>query len=166
MLEGKQFCPQVSGDERRMDMGHISPHRERQIWQRVSQAAPPSREEVRPWMLAAMEAAAGYRQLAQSAGGRRKEQLLRLAEGEENAAACLRGMLTAAGGKSIPAALPPRKGSGGLFLRLRQCRESYRFYAGSAADPEYGAVFQHLAQRQGEQLELLLILMGSSGPGA
>ncbi len=143
-------------------MRDIPARREKQVWQRVNSFTPPDREEVRPWMLAAMEAAADYRQLAQSAAGRRKELLLRLAEGEESAAATLRGMLAATGGKTAFTAPPPRKIQGVLPLRLRKCRESYRFYAGSSADPEYGPAFGYLARRQEEQMVLLLTLLGSA----
>lgn len=137
-------------------------HRERQVWQRVNRQEAPSRESLRPWLLAALEAAADYRHLAQSSPGRRREMLSRLAEGEETAAACLRGMLTVSGIRVTPQPLTPNKRPKVLLYRLRQCRESYRFYSGSAADPEYGAVFQRLALRQGEQMAILLTLLGES----
>lgn len=135
-------------------------HRERQVWQRVNRQDPPSRESLRPWLLSALEAAADYRHLAQSSSGRRREILVRLAEGEEAAAACLRGMLAVAEVRVSPSPPAANKRPKVLLYRLRQCRESYRFYSGSAADPEYGAVFQRLAQRQGEQMALLLTLLG------
>lgn len=135
-------------------------HRERQVWQRVNRQEAPSRESLRPWLLSALEAAADYRHLAQNSSGRRREILVRLAEGEEAAAACLRGMLAVSGSKVSPSPPAPNKRPKVLLYRLRQCRESYRFYSGCAADPEYGAVFQRLALRQGEQMALLLTLLG------
>lgn len=137
-------------------------HRERQVWQRVNRQEAPSRESLRPWLLSALEAAADYRRAAQNNSGRRRELLTRLAEGEEAAAACLRGMLAVSGIRVTPSPPAPNKHSKVLLYRLRQCRESYRFYSGCAADPEYGAVFQRLAQRQGEQMALLLTLLGES----
>lgn len=137
-------------------------HRERQIWQRVTQQDTPSRESLRPWLLSALEAAADYRRLAQSSSGKRRELLTRLAEGEEAAAACLRGMLAVSGNRVSPSPPASSKRTKVLLYRLRQCRESYRFYSGCAADPEYGAVFQRLALRQGEQMALLLILLGET----
>ncbi len=135
-------------------------YRERQVWQRVSRQEAPSREALRPWLLSALEAAADYRRLAQNSSGRRREMLSRLAEGEEAAAACLRGMLAVSGIHAATPAFPPSKRPKVLLYRLRQCREAYRFYSGSAADPEYGAVFQRLALRQGEQMALLLTILG------
>ncbi len=136
--------------------------RERQVWQRVNRQEVPARESLRPWLLSALEAAADYRRLAQNSSGRRREILNRLTEGEEAAAACLRGMLAVSGVKAAPPSLAPNKRPKVLLYRLRQCRESYRFYSGSAADPEYGAVFQRLALRQGEQMALLLTLLGET----
>ena len=112
-------------------MGNLDGSRERQVWQRVTAQKNQSRELLRPWLLAAMEASAEYRRLAQSAAGWRREMLLTLGEGEADSAAC-----------------------------LLRCREAYRNYAGMTPDPEYGPVFQRMADRQGAQMERLLLLMG------
>ena len=73
-------------------MGNLDVSRERQVWQRVTAQKNQSRELLRPWLLAAMEASAEYRRLAQSTAGWRREMLLTLGEGEADSAACLRAM--------------------------------------------------------------------------
>ena len=134
--------------------------REKQVWQRVTAQKNPGRELLRPWLLAAMEASQDYRRLAQSASGWRREMLLSLQEGEADNAACLRAMLLQAGLR--PPQEIPVSGSSARTLRLRlaRCREAYRNYAAMTPDPEYGPVFQRMAERQGAMMEKLLLLMG------
>lgn len=143
-------------------MGNLDVSRERQVWQRVTAQKNQSRELLRPWLLAAMEASAEYRRLAQSAAGWRRELLLTLGEGEADSAACLRAMMLVASLRPpqagpVPSQLPLARA---LPLRLLRCREAYRNYAGMTPDPEYGPVFQRMADRQGAQMERLLLLMG------
>ena len=140
-------------------MGNLDMSR---VWQRVTAQKKQSRELLRPWLLAALEAGAEYRRLAQSANGWRREMLLTLGEEEADSAACLRAMMLSAGLRPPQAApalrqLPLARA---LPLRLLRCREAYRNYAGMTPDPEYGPVFQRMANRQGAQLERLLLLMG------
>ena len=143
-------------------MGNMDVSRERQVWQRVTAQKNQSRELLRPWLLAAMEASAEYRRLAQSAAGWRREMLLTLGEGEADSAACLRAMMLLSSLRPpqagpVPSQLPLARA---LPLRLLRCRETYRNYAGMTPDPEYGPVFQRMADRQGAQMERLLLLMG------
>ena len=143
-------------------MGNLDMSRERQGWQRVTAQKNQSWELLRPWLLAALEAGAEYRRLAQSANGWRREMLLTLGEGEADSTACLRAMMLSAGLRPPQAApalrqLPLARA---LPLRLLRCREAYRNYAGMTPDPEYGPVFQRMADRQGAQLERLLLLLG------
>ena len=84
-------------------MGNLDVSRERQVWQRMTAQKNQGRELLRPWLLAAMEASAEYRRLAQSASGWRRELLLALGEGEGDNAACLRAMMRQA------SLCPPRR---------------------------------------------------------
>ena len=143
-------------------MGNPDVSRERQVWQRVTAQKNQGRELLRPWLLAAMEASAEYRRLAQSASGWRRELLLALGEGEGDNAACLRAMMRQASlrpPQAVPAAgrMPLARA---LPLGLQRCREAYRNYAGMTPDPEYGPVFQRMADRQGAQMERPLLLLG------
>lgn len=143
-------------------MGNMDVSRERQVWQRVTAQNHQSRELLRPWLLAAMEASGEFRRLAQSASGWRRELLLSLGEGEADSAACLRAMMLLA--SLCPPQAAPESGRLPLLralpLRLTRCREAYRNYAGMTPDPEYGPVFQRMADRQAVQMEGLLLLLG------
>lgn len=143
-------------------MEKMNEARQRQVWQRVTAQKNQSRELLRPWLLAAVEASMEYRHLASGASGWRRETLLALGEGEADSAACLRAMMLQASLRP-PQTAPvsrPLPYAGALQLRLLRCREAYRNYAGMTPDPEYGPVFQRMADRQGAQMERLLLLLG------
>lgn len=139
-------------------------NREKQVWQRVTAHRSAGRELLRPWLLAAMEASADFRRLSKSVSGWRREMLLAMGETESDQAACLRAMMHLASLR-LPERVPlpkPLALDGALRLRLLRCREAYRNYAGMTPDPEYGPVFQRMADRQAQQMERLLLLLGRS----
>lgn len=139
---------------------------ERQVWQRVL-AQPPAqtgREDLRMLMLAVMETAAGYRLLTGMLTGKARERVRGLWEGEQANLACLRGMQRLSGGgedksKTIPLpSEPARKLLEKSFYRTRRAMAEY---AARLADPEFGVVFQAMADREQAHCVVLVELLGS-----
>lgn len=139
---------------------------EQQVWQRVFARPPmqPGREDLRMLMLSAMELAAGYRLLAGTLAGRTGEQAKRLLEGEQANIACLKGMQHLAGGaEGKPKALGAPGGPARKVLEKSyyETRRALTEYTARLADPEFGAVFQKMADRERGHCAILVEMLGS-----
>lgn len=136
---------------------------EQQVWQRVFAQPEQKREDLRPLVLAAMEAAAAYRELAGMLAGSRQEQAKRLYQEQQSTVTCLRGMqrLSGSGGEP-PKALPrPREPAQKLLEKnYHRAKRAMTEYTARSLDSEFGVVFQHLAQREGEHCVMIARLLG------
>ncbi|MDO5400101.1 MAG: hypothetical protein Q4F17_03850 [Eubacteriales bacterium] len=139
---------------------------ERRVWQRVSRGPQPQREDLRPLVQAAREAAGDYRFLAAHLTGAAGDQAKRLYELAQDTAACLRGVQLlrgAAPGKQGPV---PGGQSGLRPVLERSCRRARTMageYMARSADPECGPVFMALAQREQDAFGRLVSLLGQTG---
>lgn len=144
-------------------MEHIDESTEMQVWQRVAQQPSQRSPELEPILRMSAESAAAYRDLARNATGKTREQLLSLMEGEKANIHCMMGILIAGGAfePNISYPLPSREAPRRSLTRcVRRCRECYIAFASRVAEPEYGAAFQFMAQREQKQLETTLELLG------
>lgn len=147
-------------------MENIDQSTEQQVWQRVF-AKPQTqfgREDLRMLMLSAMETASAYRLLAGTLTGKAKERVKRLWEGEQANIACLRGMQLLSGGteeapKMLNAPNEPVKKI--LEKSYHRTRRAMMEYTARLADPEFGAVFQTMANRAQAHCASIAELMGT-----
>ena len=149
-------------------MEMIDPNMEQQVWQRVTghSATEPRQEDFRSLMLAALEAAAVYRQLAAAFTGTARERVKRLYEGEMANIACLKGIRKLSGGGvgKLPALSAPKEpAEKALEKRYHHARRAMVEYMSRAADPEFGVVFEKIAQREREHCAVLAELIGGLG---
>lgn len=141
-------------------MEHLDPQMAQRVWQRVQGTVG---EDPLPGMLtAALTCAAGCSRLSKHFRGQETE-LLRTRAELLRQAACLRGICRLRNTPppaqpSLPSAQEP------VDALLRRCiTQSLRLSDGArkeAADPEFGAVFAHLAAQAAEHTQLLLELTG------
>lgn len=139
---------------------------EQQVWQRVFAQSPaqPGREDLRMLMLSAMELAAGYRLLTGVLTGSARERAMRLWEDEQSNIACLKGMQRLSGGaegkpKTLSAPSEPARKV--LEKSYHGTRRALTEYTARLADPEFGSVFQKMADREREHCAILMELLGS-----
>lgn len=140
-------------------------NRETQVWQRV--ASPPShgqsREELNILLMAASERATLFRELAgQNPKAREKGKLLR--ELEQVNIACIRGMLAFAGWDT---GIPQRKISQGnyrqnLIRGYYLAKKAAAEYTARSVDPEFGIVYQEMAQRECRICSLVIQMLGEA----
>lgn len=138
---------------------------EQQVWQRVLQQQNP-REPMRELILSSGELAAVYRQLAGTLAGRPRELAKQLYEGETATLAALKGLNTLSGREAEVLKLwqPGKEPAGKLlekaYHRTRCCMVDY---AARTAEPEFGVVFQKLADRAALHCVLIAQLLGTLG---
>ena len=143
--------------------------KEVRVWQRVrqeAQAAPQLRENLQGLIMEQTQLAAAYLQLSHRTGGVEATTLMRLSRQSRAQAACLKGVYALiAEGESEARIVPAQKGTKeallrrcyGQELRLLQSYEKY------STDPEYGPVFERMAQRAREHCCLVMELIGGFG---
>ncbi len=134
-----------------------------QVWQRVFAGTPSKREDFRGLLVAAMELAALYRQLSQVLTGSPRERVKRLLEGEQANVDCLRGMQMLSGGgmpttKALPVTKEPARKLLGKSFHLT--RRALTEYTARLADPEFGAVFGIMADRERQHCALIAAALG------
>lgn len=138
---------------------------QQRVWQRVSAPASPQREDLRPLILSAQEAAADFRFLMGQLKGPQSELARKLWEGAQETAACLRGLQQLRAVPTKPLAQPCPQANLPRLLEQsyhRARRLAVEFTARSA-DPESGMVFARLAQREQENCVKIAVLMGQVG---
>lgn len=137
---------------------------ERQVWQRVlGQQTLPGREDLRALELAAGETAAACRHLMKLVKG---ERIRSLAAGAQTNAACLRGMRRLSGeAVQKRRAIAPPAGTAEKLLQwcYYQTRRAMVEYTARAGDPEFGAVFQEMADREREHCAWIAEMLGELG---
>lgn len=148
-------------------MENVHREAEQQVWQRVlAQSGEQPRNDLRQLQMEAMELSGIYRQLMASASGVRRERLKQLLEGEQQNAACLRGVALLSGRwEEIlkvwnPAKESQRKLLEKCYHKTRRCMVEYM---GRSAEPEFGVVFRQLADREGRHCGWIAELLGTGG---
>ena len=126
---------------------------EQEVWQRVAAAHGAAPGDLEAALDHALWLCAAFRVLGSA----------ELARREAASAACLRGMLWILGRpagerRRLELGREPRRRL--LNQCVRRCREAQMIYASRLADPDFGAAFQILSQREQEQLTQTLELLG------
>lgn len=148
-------------------MDQIDQDIEQKVWQRVlaQPQARSGREDLRSLMLAALETAEIYRLLAGMLTGKARERVNGLWEGEQANAACLRGMQRLSGGtaeKGAALRLPKESARRLLEKSYHRTRRAMTEYTSYLADPEFGVVFQQMADRERAHCAVIAQLLGST----
>lgn len=133
---------------------------ERHIWQRVM--APPEEKGTpcRELLVRCLELAAAYSRMASGLAGRQRALAMKLAQGEQANAACLRGIAALSGhpGEQVKVWVPGgRETPESCYRRTRQCLAEYM---ARSLDPEFGEVYRQLARREGEHCAWIAEWMG------
>ena len=138
--------------------------RELRVWQRVTGGPQPENGDIRPLLLAAVENASVLRQLTGLLTGKARERMRSLQEGAQRSVEALKGiqkMLSHPAGDLrsplIPKEPPRRLLEKSFFRTLRLMTE----YTARTLEPEFGVVYQALADREREAAAVLAELMGS-----
>ena len=142
--------------------------KEVRVWQRVRQepqtaAAPQVSENLQGLIMEQMQVSAAYLQLSHRTGGVEATTLMRLARQSRSQAACLKGLhLLVTEEASEARIIPVQKGT--MEAMLRRCYGQelrlMKAYEKHSTDPEYGPVFERMAQRAREHCCLILELVG------
>lgn len=146
-------------------MENMDSQTQNQIWQRVfAPMQPPPREDLLPLLTQAVETMGASRMLAGMLQGTSRQLANRLYESLRENALCLRGICRLSGrseGKfcTMPAEKEPAKRL--LTTCYHRCRRAMAEYTARSADPEYGAVYQKMAQREGEHCCLIAQILGN-----
>lgn len=146
-------------------MGNMDRGKERQVWQRVmaGHERGEGREDLRMLTLSAQEAAGAYRYVAAQLTGPSRDLARRLQEEEQATVAALWGLHRLSGGggdrpKPMPA---PQGGADKVLARYyHRARKTAAEYMARSVEPETGAVFRSLAQREESHCLLIAQLLG------
>ena len=140
------------------------PNREQEIWQRVmGRQEDTAAMELRHLQMTAMELAASFRQLMGTLTGRKRELARQLYEGEMANAAALKGIAQLSGSRDEALKLwnPTREATARMletcYHKTRRCMTDYLF---RSAEPQYGAVFRLLSDREARHCLILTELLG------
>ena len=143
----------------------FDPRKAAGVWQRVQGGAEQTRPEEGLLELIARETEDGeiYLQLSRKLQGKAGALLRKMHEQEMAHAACLRGIYTLTTGKRAGAFTPkltpdtPEQILRRCYGREMRCLARYEQ---RAADPEYGPVFQRLAEQERAHCHMILELLG------
>lgn len=134
------------------------------IWQRVRGSQPPeSRLDLQALVLTAVETEGALRRAAAMSGAAR-QQILTLAAGAGEEVATLRGIHWLDTGNDLPRKpLPPPGGTVREALRRSYFRslKAQGEYAARALEPQFGGVFQALAQQMGNRCQAIARILGT-----
>lgn len=150
-----------------MHMGKFDPSVEQKVWQRVNaQGGQQGRDDLRPLIMSAREAAADYRFLRDQLKGPAGEQAKKLWEGAQETLSCLHGLQLLRGGavrkqQPLPQSQQPLRRV--LEVSYHRCRRMAAEYTARSAETECGMVFVRLAQREQEHCVRLAWILGQMG---
>jgi rubrerythrin len=150
-------------------MENIDPAKAARVWQRVQGGQNRDPEELVTLAAYEQSDAAMYLQLSRRFQGKEAATLRQLYEQELSHAACLKGMYQMLTGNHLPvSAAQPAVGEN-TQAALRRCygreMQSLAAYEARVNDPEYGQVFQRLAQQEREHCRILLTVIGNLKKG-
>ena len=138
---------------------------EERVWRRVRGEEADPRPEQGLLALIAHEwaDAAAYLQLSRRLPGRDSLLLREMAQQEQAHGACLKGLYTMLTGQRPTVRSVPVKQEN-VEAALRRCygreMQSLALYEARCDDPQYGAVFAHLAKQEREHCHKLLEILG------
>lgn len=138
---------------------------QQQIWQRVRKNWQPEQGlDLRALILSAGETEVALRRTAGLLGGAQRQQVLALAIGAAEEVSILRGIYRLDTGKILP--FKPQSPSGGSALTLlRECYfrslKTQREYMARTLEPQFGGIFQSLAQRMGDRCQAIARILGT-----
>ncbi len=138
---------------------------EERVWQRVHGQQPPQLEQsIQALAAAELSEAAAHLMLSRQLQGKEKAILRKIYEEDHAHAACLKGIHYFT--FDTPLAIrpvPPAPEAPVIALRKSYARKlrALRQYESRCDDPEYGAVYQALAQQERTHCRLILELVGN-----
>ncbi len=147
-------------------MNPYDPRKAAQVWQRVRENPAPEPEREENWQTLVQEslaAAAAYQALARQLPDRR-QLLLQMSREARSRAACLRGICRLAQGSapSLEPLPPPRERPGALLRKCySRCLRCQQEYDRNSRHPEYGPACRRLADREREDCQRLLEMLGT-----
>lgn len=133
------------------------------VWQRVGAQPAPDAAGLEGLIATEWTAASTYLHLSRKLQGHYAEVLRRLFQEEQAHANCLKGIYALITGETPKVASPvPQTDTPELTLRRCYGQEmrSLAAYEARSADPQYGAVYQKLAQQEREHCWIVLELIG------
>ena len=145
-------------------MEKFDPNRELQIWQRVTEGFRPGDSDIRPLLLMAWESASVYRHLLGLLSGKQRERMKNLQEQAMRSVDSLKGIQSMYGqsaGNLRAQPVPKESARRMLEKSFHRCGRLMTEYTARALDPEYGVVYQGLADREREAGMILAELIGS-----
>lgn len=138
---------------------------EDRVWHRVHGDKPPKLEQSLQSLAAAeLSEAAAHLMLSRQFQGKEKAILRKIYEEDQSHAACLKGVHYFTFDKPLTIRhIPPAPESPLIALRKAYGRKlrALRQYESRASDPEYGGLYQMLAQQEREHCRLILELVGN-----
>lgn len=147
-----------------MSLEKFDPNRELQVWQRVTDGFRPGDSDMRPLLLMAWESASVYRHLLGVLSGKQRERMKKLQEQAMRSVESLKGIRAISGlpgGALQPLPIPKEPARRLLEKSFHRCRRLMTEYTARMPDPEYGIVYQGLADREREAGLVLAELIGS-----
>ena len=137
---------------------------EQRVWQRVrAEQEQVQNSTMKAMALASMEAAGRYRTMHGKSNGKIRELTGKLWEQEQEILKCLKGLYRLQEGARLrcgPAPIPEQTGGNEQIRWYHNARRAHMEYMSRAAEPEWGIVFQQLAEMQKKQCVLLTQLVG------
>ena len=147
-----------------MSLEKFDPNRELQVWQRVTEGFRTGDSNIRPLLLMAWESASVYRHLLGILPGKQRERMKKLQEQAMRSVESLKGIQTMSGqpaGYLRPQPVPKEPARRLLEKNFHRCGQLMTEYTARTLDPEYGVVYQGLADREREMGLVLAELIGS-----
>jgi len=146
-----------------MYLEKLDPNLEAQVWRRIAGQPQPERGDLRPLLLMAWEQAQVLRHLMGLLPGKSRERMKSLSEAAMRSVDAIKGILAMSGqpvgklrAQPIPKELPRRLLEKAYHRALRLMTE----YTARSMDPEFGVVWQVLADRERENGAVLAEVMG------
>ena len=137
---------------------------ENRVWQRVFSGPGESSEDLRPLIYGAAEIAMDYYHLLRRASGEHKQSLQRLYDRSRVNLNCLRGLQAMRFGSPGKVGNLPASGENARKI-MEKCyhrtRRAMQEYTARSAEPEFGAVFAVMAERERENAALIAELLGT-----
>ena len=150
-------------------MEHIDPAKAARVWQRVQGGQGWDPEELATMAVSEQADAATYLHLSRRFHGKEAAVFRQLYEQELSHAACIKGMYQMLTGNRLPPQVIRPAAEEHIQATLRRCygreMQSLAAYEARMNDPEYGQVFQHLAQQERSHCRILLTVIGNLKKG-
>jgi len=147
-----------------MYLEKLDPNLEAQVWRRIAGQPQPERGDLRPLLLMAWESASVYRHLLGLLSGKQRERMKNLQEQAMRSVDSLKGIQSMYGqsaGNLRAQPVPKESARRMLEKSFHRCGRLMTEYTARALDPEYGVVYQGLADREREAGMILAELIGS-----